>query len=157
MPINFIERMRGVFADQPPYQWSVYEDSPWTPLAKPLEQCRVALISSCGVYRKDQEPFNPVRDDLTFREIPKDVNPKDLLISHNNYNHKDADQDVNIVLPLERFKELEQEGIIGELAPIAYTFMGRIFRRSILNGEMAPWLIGQLKDQRVDAAFLIPC
>lgn len=157
MPIQYIQRMLQAFADQPPYQWSVFEDSPWTPLTKPLEQCRVALISSCGIYHKDQEPFNPMRDDLTFREIPKDVKMTELLISHNNYNHQDADQDVNIVLPLERFRELEQEGIIGELAPMAYTFMGRIFRRSILNGELAPWLIQQLKEREVDAAFLIPC
>jgi hypothetical protein len=51
---------------------------------------------------------------------------------------------------------LEKEGFIGELAPTVYTFMGRIVRRSKLIGEMAPWLIEQLRQERVDAALLVP-
>lgn len=157
MPINYIERVRASFPDQPPYQWTVSEESPWTPFTRALGESRIALMSSCGVYCHDQTPFDPVRDDLTFREIPRDTAPEQLRISHNHYNHTDADQDVNIVLPLARFRELEREGVIGEFAPMAYTFMGRIFRRSALTKDMAPWLVRQLQAHSVDAAFLIPC
>ena len=33
----------------------------------------------------------------------------------------DAEQDRNLVFPLDRFRELEEEGFIGELAPVAFS------------------------------------
>lgn len=157
MPINYIEFTRSQFADQPPYQWSTFDSSPWTPFKKPLEQSRIALISTGGLYiRGEQEPFNPVRDDLTFRLIPKTVDVKRLAISHDNYDHTDADKDPNVVFPLERMLELERQGFIGELAPEAITIMGRIFRRTQLQKDMIPQMLDKLQAMRVDALFLVP-
>jgi hypothetical protein len=31
---------------------------PWTPLAKPLSECNVALFSSAGIALKDDQPFD---------------------------------------------------------------------------------------------------
>lgn len=157
MPVNYIETTRRAFADQPPYQWSSFDYSPWTPFKKPLEKSRIALLSTGGLYIKDeQEPFNPVRDDLTFRLIPKDIDVQRLAISHNNYDHTDAEKDPNVVFPLERLRELEREGFIGELAPEAITIMGRIFRRTQLQKEMIPQMLDKLQAMRVDALFLVP-
>ena len=36
---------------------------PWTPLTKPIEEARFALVTSAGVYIKgDQEPFDTERE-----------------------------------------------------------------------------------------------
>ena len=74
-PVEYIKRTREFFAQQgfPPYRWTENADCPyWSPLKKPLEKCRVALLSTGGIYIKDEQiPFNPDRDDLTFREIVK--------------------------------------------------------------------------------------
>ena len=50
---------------------------PWTPLAKPLSACRVALVSSAGIARHDQRPFDqelerrdPWWSDQSWRPIP---------------------------------------------------------------------------------------
>lgn len=157
-PVSYIERTRGKYSAKgfPPYQWTVTETVPWTPLAKPLEKCRLAVISSGGIYHKDQPAFNPDRDDLTFRELPKDVDVRDLRISHNHYDHTDAEKDVNCVFPIQRLLELEAEGFIGELAPINYTFMGAIFRRTTLMRELAPTLARLLKERAVDLFYLVP-
>jgi len=157
-PIDYMERTRAFFEARgfPPYRWVVNESAPWTTFKKPLESCRVALLSSGGVYHKDQTPFNPDRDDLTFREIPRDVDVKELRIQHNNYDHRDADQDVNCVFPIERFRELEVEGYIGELAPTSYTLMGRIFRLTALRTELAPQIVQKLKEEQVDVLFAVP-
>ena len=48
-----------------------YEASPWAPLSKPLNRCRVALITTGGLYVEGQEPFN-VAGDWSFRHLPKD-------------------------------------------------------------------------------------
>lgn len=157
MAINYIEKVRAAYSNERPYQWSVYEDSPWTPLSKPLENCRVALVGSSGVHLKSQTAFDAdSKGDISFREIPKDVNVADLTITHRDYDHTDADRDVNCIYPIERFRELEQEAFIGELAPINYTFCGRIFLRSKLLKEMAPDFVRRLKEGKVDVAFMVP-
>lgn len=155
MPVHYIEQVRLHFPDHPPYQWSTYETSPLTPLSKPLSQSRIALISSSGVYRKDQAPFGDEKNDLTWREIPTDVDPADLRISHYSKNAK-AVTDVNTVFPVQRLGELAADGFIGGLASPAFTFMGRIFMRTRLQKEMAPALLERLRAQAADAALLIP-
>lgn len=159
IPINYIEQTRTLFAAQgfPPYEWTVNDTAPFTPFKKKLEECRVSLLSTGGMYIKGQQlPFNPEKNDLTFREIPKDIDIKLLAVSHNNYDHTEAELDINCIFPIERFRELEVEGYIGELAPVSFTIMGRIFRRTVLQNEMAPVLLRRLKDERVDVFFLVP-
>jgi D-proline reductase (dithiol) PrdB len=159
-PVEYIKRTRELFAKQgfPPYRWTENPDCPhWAPLRKPIDKCRVALLSTGGIYIKDkQPPFNPDRDDLTFREIPKDVDSRTLAISHNNYDHTDAEKDINCVFPIETLCRLEKQNYIGEFASIAYTVMGRIFRRTALQQELAPQILQKLKDAEVDVFLLVP-
>jgi len=159
-PVEYIKRTREFFAQQgfPPYRWTENADCPyWSPLKKPLEKCRVALLSTGGIYIKDEQiPFNPDRDDLTFREIVKDVDTRSLAISHNNYDHTDAEKDVNVVFPIERLCELEDQDYIGEFAAIAYTMMGRIFRRTALQQELTPQILQRLTEAEVDIFLLVP-
>ncbi|GAB6270453.1 MAG: glycine/sarcosine/betaine reductase selenoprotein B family protein [Smithellaceae bacterium] len=154
--LNYINITRAAFPDQPPYQWTENTSAPWTPVVKPLAESKVVLISSGGIYRSDQAPFDPVKNDITFREIPADTDINDLKTSHDYYDHQDADKDVNCVFPLERLRELAAGGFIRELAETNFTFMGRIFRKSALLNEMIPALIARLKAMKVDLAFLVP-
>ncbi|MBU2026467.1 MAG: glycine/sarcosine/betaine reductase selenoprotein B family protein [Pseudomonadota bacterium] len=154
--LKYVDVTRAMFPDQPPYQWTENVSAPWTPITKPLSESRVALISSGGIYRKDQPPFKPDKNDLTFREIPADTDAGDLRISHDYYEHSDAEKDVNCVFPIERMRELAADGFIGSLPEIHFTFMGRIFRKTQLLNEMIPGLIARLKALGVDLAFLVP-
>ena len=154
-PVPYIEQIRRLYPNDPPYQWTVNLTSPWAPMLKPVRDCRIALISSGGMYHLTQEPFNPVKNDLTFREIPKTADLADLRISHYSKNARDV-KDLNTIFPLDRFRQLEAQGHIGELAPYAFTCMGRIFTRTRLQKEMAPHLIERLQEMSVDAAFLVP-
>jgi D-proline reductase (dithiol) PrdB len=156
MPVRYIDQVRQViYPDQPPYQWSMFETTPWTPLARPLSKCRIALLSSGGIHLKDQPPFNSVKNDLSWREIPIDAAPRDFRISHYSKNAQRV-QDFNTVFPLERLRELAAEGFVGSLAPIAFTFMGRIFKRTELQKEMTPGIVERLRLLDVDAALLVP-
>lgn len=154
--LKYVDVVQSMFPDQPPYQWTENASAPWTPIVKPLAESRVALISSSGVYRRDQAPFKPDKNDLTFREIPAGTAVGDLLISHDYYDHRDAEKDVNCVFPIERLRELAAEGFIGSLADVHFTFMGRIFRKTQLLDDMIPGLLARLKELSVDLAFLVP-
>ena len=53
------------------------DETPWTPLTKPLSECKVALVSSAGIHLKTDETFDydrerrqPTWGDPTHREIP---------------------------------------------------------------------------------------
>ena len=157
-PVKYVEFTRAIFAAQgfPPYEWTVNETAPFTPLEKNLEECHVALLSTGGFYIKGKQlPFDPEKNDLGFREIPKGIDVTELAVSHNYYDHTDADRDVNCVFPIERFRELEEEGYIGELAPVNYTIMGRIFRRTALQNQIAVEITKRLKQEGVDVLFLV--
>jgi D-proline reductase (dithiol) PrdB len=154
--VKYVDVTRSLFPDQPPYQWTENDSAPWTPITKDPAKSKIVLISSSGVYAKDQPPFNPIKNDLTFREIPKGVDVVDLKISHDFYDHTDAEKDINCVFPVERLRELEQEGYIGALSEVNFTFMGRIFRKTQLLDDMIPWLIGRLQELKIDMALLVP-
>ena len=113
----------------------------WTSLFKPVSEMRLALVSSGGVYREGQAPFDAAnrQGDWSFRIIPNDTPTSALRMAHDHYNHKDgADKDINVVFPLDRLRELEAGGTIGSLSPVHISLMGFIMRPEKLIEETAP-------------------
>ena len=96
--------------------------------------------------------------DPSFREMPSDVDPRRLTITHNYYDHAAADRDINVVLPLGRLRELADEGQVGAVAPRAYSFMGHIDGRHLrtLLEETAPAVADRLRADGAEAVFLTP-
>lgn len=133
---------------------------PWTPLQKPLSQCKIALITTGGVHLKNDNPFDmEVKNgDPTYRKIPSTVAQKDITITHNYYNHSDADQDINLVFPIDILRDVQHEGFVGESAAFFYSFMGHIDKHHIktLVEQTAKEVAYQLKQERVDIALLVP-
>jgi D-proline reductase (dithiol) PrdB len=136
------------------------KDIPWVPVTKPLYACTLALVTTAGVHRRDQQPYdmNDRDGDPTFREIPVDTPPDELMITHDYYDHTDADRDINIVFPLERIEEFASEGIIGGVARAHYALMGHITGRHLftLMQVSAPEVASRLKDQGADIVLLTP-
>ncbi len=89
---------------------------PFTPLQRPLGECRVALVSTAGVYAAGQKPFDP-ENDVSIRVIPSQTESSAMRVAHGHYDHADADRDPNCVFPLERLRELAAAGEIKEVAP----------------------------------------
>ena len=76
---------------------------PYTPRILDLSKTTFALASTAGVHMRDQEPYN-VGGDNTWRLIPGDVQASQLMITHDHYDHRDADQDINCVFPILKFR-----------------------------------------------------
>ena len=136
------------------------EDVPWTPLETSLSAGKLTLITTGGIHLKSQPPFNMLDKDgdPSFREIRSDIDVKELMITHDYYDHSDAEKDINIVFPIERLRELLEEGEIGSLAATFYSFMGHIDGRHIptLITKSAPAIVKKLKAEQVDIALLVP-
>jgi D-proline reductase (dithiol) PrdB len=91
---------------------------PFTPFERELSKSTIAIVTAGGVHLKDQVPFNIGDElgDLGYREIPQDVDSADLMVSHHHYDHSDADEDINVVFPIDVLRDLQAEGFIGEIA-----------------------------------------
>lgn len=136
------------------------EDIPWTPVVKPLADSKVAMVTTAGVHHRDQEPFD-MKDpdgDPTYRVIDGTRPVDSLMITHDYYDHSDADRDINIVLPIDRIGEMAGEGRIGSVADRHYSFMGHIDGRHIstLIEETGREVAHFLKEEGVDVALLTP-
>ncbi len=155
MPVAYIPRTRDLYGDFTPYRWVENDDlPPFTPLSRPIAECRVALISSGGVMYRDQPRFH--REDASYRRIPKSATRDDLSIWHFGYPTADAERDPNCVFPLERLRELEVRGVIGELTDPAFSFMGGIYSARKVRDELAPQIAHELKRAHADALYLVP-
>ena len=139
---------------------AVNSDVPWAPIRKPLSSCRVCLITTGGLHLKTDRPFNmdDPQGDPTFRMIPAQAKQQDLAITHNYYNHQDADRDFNILLPLDRVNELAAEGVIGGVTPTHNSFMGHIDGPHVatLEKEVLPALLQRIQAERPDIVLLTP-
>jgi D-proline reductase (dithiol) PrdB len=140
------------------------EPIPFTPLAKPLDQCRFALVTTAGIYQKGKEPpfdterekREPMWGDPTFRRIRRDVRQEEIGACHLHTNNRDILIDVNIVLPVHRFLELESEGLIGSLAATSYSFMGYQPNTTEWRERYGPEAASLMKEEEVDAVLLTP-
>jgi D-proline reductase (dithiol) PrdB len=138
------------------YRWADRPDAPpWAPLAKPLSACRVLLIGSGGIYRRGQIAFH-TRDDTSIRVIPSDVDTAELRTAHFAYDQTDARNDPNCVFPLDRLRELVDEGFIGGLCDEAYGFMGGIYSIRRMETETAVLLEERCRAQEPDLVLLVP-
>lgn len=127
--------------------------TPWVD-GPPLAQRRIAIITTAGLSLRGDSPFKAGAAD--YRVIPHDASAADIVMSHVsvNYDRTGFQEDINVVLPLDRLRELADEGIIGSVADFHYSFMGAA---SIIAIEpKAKELAGLLKKDRVDAVLLSP-
>ena len=136
---------------------------PWTPLAKPLRDSTVALVSTAGVALADDVPFdqegerrNPWWGDPSFRVLPRDTSGTDVRLYHLHIDNRYAEQDLDCALPLTRLAELEKAGEIGSSAPSHYSLMGYILEPEVLLERSTPEMIRRLQDDRVDLVLLAP-
>jgi D-proline reductase (dithiol) PrdB len=140
------------------------EPVPWTPLAKPLNRCRFALVTTAGIYVPGREPpFDTEREereptwgDPSYRTIPRDTRQEEIGACHLHINNRDILADFNIVLPLDRFREMEEGGEIGSLAPTHYSFMGFQLNTAEWRERYAPEVAARLRQEEVDAVLLTP-
>ena len=121
----------------------------WTPLKKPLKDCKVAFITAGGIHQKKQAPFNTAGD-YSYREIPSDIPTAELMVTHGGFDNSDINKDVNAMFPLDRLRELRDEGFIGSLAEVMYGFMGGGGNVDKFKEETGPAIAKALKEQGVD-------
>ncbi|MBK7708158.1 MAG: hypothetical protein IPN69_17115 [Acidobacteria bacterium] len=149
-----------IFMRRYPFGQYAVTDAPEALLRKPLNESRVALITSAGLRLPSHQPFDrSIRSgDTSFREIANDAALDDLIEDHKSsaFDHAGIAQDKNLAFPLERFRELGSIRTIGELNKRHFSFMGSIIGPQKLIDETAPEVAELLVRDEVDCVFLTP-
>ncbi len=136
---------------------------PWTPLSKPLRQATFSLVTSAGISLKSDPPFDMEKEkrdflwgDRSFRAIPRQTTEKEIDVNHLHINTSYIKQDINVILPLARMAEFEAEGIIGRLAPNAYSFYGFQWQSTDFLKEAIEPISKKMKAEGVETILLTP-
>lgn len=162
-PIQYLARTRAWYSAMgyEPYRWPHHEEVPFTPLSKPLSECRLGLVSTAAPYQPDkgdQGPGATYNGSAKFFDVytsPVD-DPADVRISHIGYDrhHSKAD-DHNTWLPLARLEEAVEAGRIGSLTERFYG-APTVRRVRSTTEEHAPEIVAALQDDGADIALLVP-
>jgi D-proline reductase (dithiol) PrdB len=142
------------------YQWRRIKPVPWTPLRKPIHECKTALVSSAGFVKPEQKPFDDTirGGDTSFRDIPSDADVSELIESHRSdvFDHSGMRQDPNLAFPIDRMAELNRAGKIDSVNHRHLSFMGSITAPGRLIKRTAPEAVQRLVKDKVDIAILVP-
>jgi D-proline reductase (dithiol) PrdB len=132
--------------------------APFTPARRALPMMNLALISSAGGYIDGTESFDTSAPggDTSFREIPVEVEAADILFAARGYDPQAVREDINAQVPVPRLFEFENNGIIGQLNSVWWSFNGFIPDAARLADELAPKLLERVQRYEVQAALLIP-
>ena len=142
------------------YKALEFKNIPWTKLEKPINECKIVLISTGGIHLKSDKEFDLTdpNGDSTFRRIPYDTNLSDLIITNKYYDNHDADRDPNLILPIEILSELQSEGAVGPSCENHYSFMGHIDDPHLptLIKKNSVQAAKEIRQQKADIALLVP-
>lgn len=127
--------------------------SVWAPVTKSLDEMVIALVTAAGVHLKSDERFN-LAGDTSYRIVNSDANSKDLMVSHGGYDNSDVNKDINCMFPIDRLKELAEEGFIKGIAPKHIGFMGGGGDVKAFVEKTGPEIANILKEEGVDGVVI---
>ncbi|MCX5852230.1 MAG: glycine/sarcosine/betaine reductase selenoprotein B family protein [Deltaproteobacteria bacterium] len=132
---------------------------PFTVLSKPISECKIALLTTCGVHLPTQMPFDmdARSGDPSYRAFTWQDIRKAYVISHSHINADSIMKDINVAVPGDRIEELITQGVVAALHPTVYSFMGYIVNTKPLVRTYAPEVAKKLKQDGVDIAVITPC
>ncbi|MCP3853600.1 MAG: hypothetical protein GY745_01330 [Actinomycetia bacterium] len=159
-PVNYVDLLNQRYHQQgfPPYQWTINQDAPLTAPTKPLSECRVSMLTSGGVAHCSMPEWDAfATNDFRLDEVDPTSTSGDFTVNDSYYDTTDASVDVNCVFPIDRLRELDEQGVVGSVADRLWSgFMGRIYSRTKILEESAPALAQELHDDEVDLFLLVP-
>ncbi len=153
-PVGYMERTRlyyralGYKAD---YQWAHHTDAPFARLAKPLSECRIALLTTASPLdgsNKDAKGWRHVWS-APVDPAPAALDTDDLAWDRETTHTDDRES----FLPLAAAQALAREGRFAGLTP---RFHGVPTEYSIrkTNAQDAPNTLARLREDGADAAIL---
>lgn len=156
--VSYIDRSRDYYAAhgyEQPYGWAANDDAPFAPLAKPLADCRVGVVTTA--YLLPEGFVYRVPADLP--RVPAVVDRDriaELDTSYLSWAKEETDtDDPDTFLPLERLDELVTSGRIGSVSDRVYCLPTQFSHRRTQRRD-APAVLEWMGEDGVDVALMVP-
>jgi hypothetical protein len=155
-PVRYMERTRLYYRAlgyEQDYVWAHYADVPFAPLARPLADCRIALVTTSS-------PLAAVRGDgsVAKQVWSGSVSPQpESLFTDNVAWDKESThtRDRESFLPIETAGRLAREGRFAGLTTHFHGVPTEYSQRKTLTDD-APQVLSRLRADGADAAILCP-
>ncbi len=141
------------------YRFRKVDPLPWAPPGPSPGDATLAVVTSAGIHPAHGPPFERIQGgDFSYRWIRADVPVEELISTHPSdaWDRSGVEADGNLALPLDRLREMVDEGALGALAPRHASFQGSITAPLRLLKQTAPEVARQMVDDGVDMALLTP-
>lgn len=147
--VSYIDKSREFYAAQgypQPYRWAAHDNAPFSPLSKPLSECRVALVTTSR--SADHRVLGPY-------SAPSSPPPPAMQTKHLSW-HKEATHtdDLGSFLPLAHLEQMATDGIIGSASP-RFAGIPTVYSQR-RTATWADEVLKTLTEDSVDLAVLIP-
>lgn len=155
MPFSYVDFMTELMAPKPYPRQPNFEAPRLTPLRKPVSESTIGIFTSAGI-QSAAEPLLQETNDLSYRLIERETPLSELIVAHQTPVRVWALDDINVAFPRDRLVELEEEGVIGRLAPRAVSMVGSITMFEELLTKTVPAIKEEFEAQDVDLVFFFP-
>ena len=157
--VSYIDRTREFYAAQgygKPYVWARNTDAPFTPLAKPLSESRVTVVTTASTWREDEPVDGVLRGAKQVWSGATGAPPERLFTDDLAWDKAATHtRDVESYVPMKRLAELVREGRIGSLAARFHGVPTDYSQRRTIEQD-APEVLARCREDGVDVALLVP-
>jgi len=163
-PLPYMQRTRDYYKKlgyEKPYEWARYDSVPFTPLKKPITDCRVAIVTTAAPYQADkgdQGPDAPYNAAAKFFTVysQSTTNTPDLRISHVGIDRDNTyADDLDAYFPLNALHSAAKKKLIREVGPNFYGLPTNRSQRTTVDTDCAA-LTELCQADAVDVVLLVP-
>ena len=163
-PLPYIERIKSYYQALgfgAPYVWAQFDTVPFSPLACPLSEASVGIVTTAAPYQPDkgdQGPGAAYNGSAKFYSVYSGSTAEmpDLRISHIAYDrdHTTA-EDQGTYFPLAALRTRAEAGEIGSVAPRFHGLPTNRSQTTTINVDCKE-LVRHCLEDGIDAALLVP-
>lgn len=142
------------------YGWQRIDPVPWAEVKKPLAESRVGLVVMACMTMPDQPPFQAEQpeNDASIRIVPSETDPAALVNTFpgQGFDHAGLSADPNLLIPLDRLREMADAGEIGGITSRTVSLCGHLPKPRKLMQETAPEVARIFQEDGADVVLLVP-
>jgi hypothetical protein len=156
--VSYIDKSREFYLAQAfgnPYRWACHSDAPFAPLARPLAECRVGLVTTASLVHEGGTLDPLARPRKTVYAAPASPPPEQLFTQDLAWDKEATHtKDVDSFLPFRALAAFAAEGRVGSLSPRFYGVPTEYSQRRTVEQD-GPAVLEYCRDDGVDACILV--
>ena len=155
--VSYIDKSREYYEAQGydrPYRWAAFDDVPFTVLSKPLNESRVAVVTTSFLHHHDFAYGAPATGKVVYHH-PVDEAPERMFTADLSWDKQETHtDDTESFLPLGALRSLAADGVIGSLDDRFFGVPTEYSQRQ--TGLDADQIAEWCREDGVDIALLVP-